>query len=142
MSQPQTQASKARPSAQARALFWLRRGLLLYVACGLLYLGWRFELQQLPRGGVSPLLDYRPGANLLVDRRKLAAQAGEALLFRDESGRLLLGRLAQKPIDESRPGLWVLADDPLAQLPDSRSLGPIPAERVVGRVVCALPSFE
>lgn len=142
MSTLETLATRARPSAQARALFWLRRGLLLYAACGLLYLGWRFELQKLPGEGISPLLDYRPGALLLIDRRKLAAQAGEALLFRDESGRLLLCRLAQKPVDESRPGLWVLADDPLAQLPDSRSLGPIPAERVVGRVVCALPSFE
>lgn len=142
MSTPETAAVKPQAGAQARALFWLRRGLLLYVACGLLYLGWRFEVQQLPSAGVSPLLDYRPGANLLIDLRRLGAQAGEALLFRDESGRLLLGRLAHKPADELRPGLWLLADDPQAALPDSRSLGPIPEQRVVGRVVCALPSFE
>lgn len=132
----------SRPTAQARALFWLRRGVLLYALGGVLYLSWRFEVQTLPREGVSPLVAYRPGAHLLVDRRRLGAQPGEALLFRDDLGRLLLGRLAPMPAGETRAGLWLLADDEQAQLPDSRSLGPIAAERVVGRVVCALPSLE
>ena len=119
-----------RPPTAARVLHWLRRGVLLYAALGALYLGWRFEVQTLPRAGVSPLLAFRPGAHLLIDLRRLEARPGEALLFRDDAGRLLLARLAQKPAAEQRAGLWLLADDaPTQQLPDSRSLGPIAPER-------------
>lgn len=142
MSSPETRAAIRKPGAAARTLAWLRRALLLYAALAVIYLSWRFELQKLPSEGVSPLLEYRPGAHLLVDRRRLEAQPGEALLFRDESGRLLLARLGAKPAGEARPGLWLVADDPQARLPDSRSLGPIPPTRVVGRVVCALPLIE
>jgi hypothetical protein len=105
-------------------------------------MNWRFEVQTLPRDGISPLLSLRPGAKVLVDRRELEAQIGEALLFRDEAGRLLLGRLAQKPAHEGRAGLWILSDGEASLLPDSRSLGPIAPERVEGRVVCALPGFD
>ena len=125
-----------------RALVWLRRGVLLYAVGGALYLNWRFDVIGLPGEGVSPLIAYRPGSKLLIDRRSLLGRHGEALLFRDDLGRLLLGRLEQAPPKEERPGLWLVADTVDLSLPDSRTLGPIDPLRVVGRVVCALPSFE
>lgn len=129
-------------SRQARVLLWARRAVFLYAALGALYLGWRFELMTLPAEGVSPLREYRPGTRLLVDRSHREGREGEALLYRDDLGRLLLGRLATTPSGETRSGLWLVTDAEGGELPDSRTLGPISPERVVGRVVCALPTME
>ncbi len=130
------------PQRSRRVLIWVRRVVLLYVICAVLYLSWRFDLRTLPRTGVTPLLEFRPGSHLLIDQRGRAVQAGDALLFRDEQGRCLLARLAAKPGTEGRPGLWLVADNPELALPDSTTLGPIAPEQVVGRVVCALPGME
>ncbi len=131
------------PPERARRVFvWVRRAVLLYAIGAVLYLSWRFDLKTLPRAGVTPLSEFRPGTRLLIDQRGRAAQPGDALLFRDAQGRCLLARLAAKPSAEGRPGLWLVADNPEIALPDSTSLGPIAPEKVVGRVVCALPGME
>lgn len=154
-------AAGARPNAEAsasssvwrpaRLLFWARRLVLAYAAIGAGYLMWRFEVQTLPSGGVSPLVAYRPGAHLLVDTRARDGRVGDALLFHDELGRLLLGRVAERPSAADAPpgssdpgstGLWLLSDREDTELPDSRTLGAVPRERIAGRVVCAIPGFD
>ena len=136
--------SKSNPAPQrARKVFvWVRRVVILYAIGAVLYLSWRFDLKTLPRKGVTPLLEYRPGTRLLIDQRGRAVQAGDALLFRDAQDRCLLARLGEKPVTELRPGLWLLADKHEVALPDSTTLGPIAPEQVIGRVVCALPGME
>ncbi len=130
------------PQRSRRVLAWVRRGVVLYAICAVLYLSWRFDLRTLPREGVTPLLEFRPGTHLLIDQQSRAMHSGDALLFRDAQGRYLLARLAEKPNTEAKPGLWLLADNPGIALPDSTTLGPIAPEQVVGRVVCALPGME
>ena len=105
--------SKSNPAPQrARKVFvWVRRGVILYAIGAVLYLSWRFDLKTLPRKGVTPLLEYRPGTRLLIDQRGRAVQTGDALLFRDAQDRCLLARLGEKPVTELRPGLWLLADN-------------------------------
>ena len=125
-----------------RILFWVRRGLWIYAIFAVVYLAWRFDLQNLPADGVTPLLSFRPGAHLLVDRQDLDAREGNALLFHDDQGHLLLGRVGRAPDGETRPGLWILADNPDVVVPDSRTLGPIAKKQVVGRVLCAVPGLE
>ncbi len=120
----------------------MRRFVLLYAICAVLYLSWRFDLRTLPPEGVTPLIEFRPGSHLLIDQRGRAVHSGDALLFRDAQGRCLLARLVERPGPESRPGLWLLADNPGVALPDSTTLGPIAPEQVIGRVVCALPGME
>lgn len=142
MTDTAAQPARARPSGARQILYWARRGVLLYALFGALYLNWRFDVQTLPREGLSPLMEYRPGCHLLIDRRRLEGREGEALLFRDDLGRLLIGRVAEAPAAETRPGIYLLADNPELALPDSRSLGPIAPQRIVGRVVCALPGLE
>ncbi|HTF87927.1 MAG TPA: S26 family signal peptidase [Planctomycetota bacterium] len=139
MSKEMNQPARTRAPTPRRVLFWVRRGLWIYALCAVFYLFWRFDLQSLPRDAITPLLRFHPGARLLVDRRNLDAREGQALLFHDEQGRLLLGDVGRAPESETRPGLWLLADNPEVQGLDSRTLGPIAKERVVGRVVCALP---
>lgn len=140
-----TRPGTAQGGRSRKLLQWARRLILIYCLGALLYLTWRFEVQTLPAAGVSPLAAFRPGAHLLVDRGASGGAVGDALLYRDEQGRLLLGRLADRPVGEERPGLWLLSDgsgpDGVA-FPDSRSLGPVAPERVEGRVVFAIPGFD
>ena len=142
MSSSSVPAQVLGPSRARQILVWTRRAVLLYAVCGAVYLYWRFDVQSLPREGDSPLLAFRPGAQLLIDRKHKDGRAGDVLLFRDELGRLLLGRVSAPPSPQTRAGVWLLADNPQVSLLDSRTLGPIARNHIVGRVVCALPGME
>lgn len=131
-------------------LLWARRALLVYAIGAAFYLQWRFDLQTLPADGISPLHDFSPGSRLLIDVRERSPRLGEAVLFRDDQGRILLARNEPPPdVDADRAAgwareekFWLSIDNQALDLPDSSDMGPIGAERIVGRVVCALPRFE
>lgn len=125
----------------------IRRVVLLVATSLVLYAWARFDVVVLPEGAVSPLYGIHPGDRLLVDRRPGALGSGSDVLYRAPDGRLLLGRTAEPPADagaEARARLaegarWVLLDRPVEGVPDSRTLGPIQPEALVGRVVLVLP---
>ena len=129
-----------------RFLVLFRRTSLGLALVGLLWLVWRFDLITLPGEARSPLVEVPPGAKLLVDRRPRPAEVGDVLFFRSADGALLLGRVVEPP-----PGLtaeaeaalaagawWIEGDAPGLPLVDSRLLGPIPAERIEGRMLLYL----
>ena len=115
----------------------VRRLVLAYALVALGYLLWRFDVQTLPAEGCSPLLGIRPGAHLLVDRRSRRFREGEILLFRDGTGRLLLARVAQAPPGVEASERWVLTDNPACPGEDSKTLGAVPLDRCVARVLFA-----
>ena len=133
-----------RPTRRHLALF--RRFCLAVSVGGLLWLVWRFDLVSLPAAGNSPLVEIPPGARLLVDRHPRPFEVGDVLFFRGTDGALLMGRVVEPP-----PGLtaeaelaleagawWIEGDTPSLPLVDSRLLGPIPPERIEGRMLLFL----
>ena len=112
----------------------------------LIYLGLRFTVTGLPDEGCSPVMRLQPGDWLLVDLRPGSLEHGDALLFSDGEGELLLGLLG--PVPATAPAehlaaveagdLWIVADNPNCPARDSRALGPIPAEQLRGRIVLGL----
>ncbi len=131
----------------ARFLRALRRACLALAVLLAGYLVLRFDVVELPEGARSPLYGIHPGDRLLVDRYRRLPATGEAVLYRGERGELLLGRATAPPQDLPAPAaqaigagaLWILSECADVPAPDSRELGPIPPERVVGRVVLVLP---
>lgn len=144
------EASPRPRRSSATLLMWVRRALLVYAIGGAFYLQWRFDLRTLPADGISPLHDFSPGSRLLIDTRERSPRIGEAVLFRDDQGRILLARSEVPPdVDAklaagwaSEGKYWLSIDNAALDLPDSSDMGPIGGERIVGRVVCALPRFE
>jgi len=133
------------PSRPERARRWLLRArVFLYAAivAGVAFTVWRYDLVELPAEGCSPLFGFEPGDRLVVDRRPAELAPPRALLYRDPSGTLRLGRVAPFPPEAVRGGgdeLWVLADERDCPSPDSRVFGPLPRDRVAGRVAFSLP---
>ena len=140
------------PRAPALArLLWLferlRLGVYGFLVLGVGYVLWRYDRIELPAEGCSPLSLFVPGDRLLIDLRPGQIEVGAAVLYRGRAGELLLGRVQEPPPTASaatweawdaRRALWIVGDRHDCPGPDSRSLGPIPAEGVEGRVVCAL----
>jgi len=122
-------------------LFWARRFVIL-AAGGLVLYGWkRFDVVSLPEGALSPLHGIHAGDRLLIDRRARPGSGEENWLFRDAHGTLLLGRSMAAPADRqlARDELWLEFEREVPGLADSRSLGPVAASALVGRVVLVLP---
>jgi signal peptidase I len=86
--------------------------------------------------GPSMMPTLRAGDRVVVDRwtyRHRPPRAGEVVLLAMPGGSSLVKRVAD-PAGASRPGVWVLGDNPAASA-DSRVFGPVPAEWAIGRVV-------
>lgn len=130
-----------------RALRRARLAIYLGVVLVVAYHVWRYDLTQLPAGGVSPLEDVPPGSRLVVDLFPRALVAGDAVLYRDSGGQLLLGRVSAPPdsapasvLDACERGaLWVRKDRPEVPGADSLLLGPLERSAIVGRIALALP---
>jgi hypothetical protein len=129
-----------------RFLARARIGLYAFAALAIVYLGWRFDTLTLPEEGCSPIRSIAPGARLFVDLHPRTIDPGDRLLFRAADGELLLG-VAFAPPESAPPEygarvaageIWIVADDPGCPARDSRALGPIPRERVEGRIFLAL----
>ena len=105
---------------------------------GLAWIYGRFDLLTLPTEGCTPLFDLEPGDRVLVDRRPQQLSIGHGVLFSDGDGRLLLGRVSDD-VAVADGELWILTDDPACPGDDSRQLGPVPADRVRGRILFPLP---
>lgn len=114
---------------------WLRRAALPLVALGVLGLLWTFELTRLP-AGMDSMTDIPPGATVLLDRRAGSAREGMAILVELPQGGSLLSRLVRREADGA---LWVENDRLDSRLPDSRSLGALPASCYRGAVLVVFP---
>ena len=123
-----------------RVLNLLRRGLIFYVGGCLLWMLWRFDVQRLPEGSCSPLLEVHPGAYLLVDKRSSRYDDGDLVLFVDANDRILIGSIGTPPasVEPDGDAVWIVTDNPECPGIDSRSLGPIPREQLRGRILFAM----
>lgn len=117
-----------------KRILW--RGTMLASLVGLVFLYWRYDTVRLPAAGCSPLLRFRAGSWLLVDRHPDDYRVGDAVFFERPDEVLLLVAIAE--LGDS--GLCYLAtDDPECPGTDSRSLGWVALEHCVGRVILSLP---
>ncbi|HEX6882582.1 MAG TPA: hypothetical protein VF530_04320 [Planctomycetota bacterium] len=124
------------------------RRVVLFVALALVLYGVaRFDLVLLPEGARSPLYGLHAGDRLLVDRHARHGAEEETWLYRGAAGELLIGRATAPPAGLepaaraalAAGGLWIVAERDVPGVADSRTLGPIPAEGRVGRVLLVLP---
>lgn len=127
-----------------KAEIWLARvrRVVIFLVLGLILYGWRrFEVITLPAGALSPLYGIHAGDRLLVDRHADPTPGEADWLFRDAHGTLLLGRAKEPPPGARLEGeeLWIEFERPVEGLEDSRTLGPVRAEALEGRVVLVLP---
>lgn len=115
--------------ARLRRLVWI----VAIAAVGYLYL--RFDNLTLP-AGCSPLLRFAPGNRLLLDLRPGELAAGDAVVFEDGSGTLLLGLVEATDPEE---GHWLVTDNPDCPGRASGELGWIPARSIAARILFAWP---
>lgn len=75
----------------------------------------------------------QPGQTVLMERRRRMPKPGDLVVAEhpQRPGFLVIKRVSHKV-----PGGWILLGDNPAQSSDSRTLGPFPDERLIGRVVC------
>ena len=118
----------------SRILPWARRATLIVAAVAGIYIWNRFEVFDLPEEGCSPLLSLAPGTTLWVDTRPRGYAVGDVVFFESAGGDVLIAMVDSIPAEDS---YWVLTDNPDCPGADSSELGPIPAERMRGRVVFA-----
>ncbi len=129
---------------QSDVIRLLRRGrLLAYVVIGALvtYGFLRYDLANLPAEGCSPLHGLEPGSRIVLDRWCGRPLPGAAVFFEGAGGELLLGRVAEpgETLVLGPDALWILSERADCPGRDSRTLGPIPTKKVVGRVAAVLP---
>jgi len=78
------------------------------------------------------------GDRVLVDMwtyGQRAPRIGELVLFEGPEGEVMVKRLAPPPPHaQAGLGFWLLGDNPAASR-DSRRFGPVPADRLLGRVI-------
>ncbi len=129
---------------------WLARLRLLLYALILGLVGlfvWRFDSVRLPKEGCSPLWAFAPGDWLVVDVRPSSITVGDAILFRGPRGELLLARVVEPPRSAPPPiweayargELWVEGEREDCPGADSRTLGVLGLEQVVGRIALVMP---
>lgn len=111
----------------------------IFAAGAAVWIGSRFEFLSLPREGCTPIRGLQPGARLLVDRSPSLLADGRVVLWRGSDEAVHLGRLAPAPQPIAPDQVWIVVDDPDCPAPQSSSVGPIPRERVAGRVLMTLP---
>ena len=135
-----------RSTAVRRGLARARIGVYALVAVAIVYFAWRYDTLKLPSEGCSPIRSIAPGARIFVDLHPGELHLGDRMIFRAADGELLLGVIAEPPASAppeylarvAAGELWIVADDPTCPARDSRALGPIPAERIAGRVFLSL----
>ena len=118
-------------------------GLFGFVGFGV----WRYDIVRLPKEGCSPLAAFEPGDRLVIDLHPSAVNEGDAVLFQNPAGELLLGRVGSPPRSAPpetwaaiRAGkLWIVGERADCPQADSRRHGPIDPEQLAGRVASALP---
>jgi hypothetical protein len=123
---------------------WATRILVVLIVATGAYGFLRFDTVRLPGDGCSPVHGIDPGARLLLDAWARSPAIGDVVLYRDEAGTLLLGRVRPRPDGTADPApgeasFWVLGERESCPSPDSRQLGPIAASRLSGRVVYVHP---
>ncbi len=132
--------------SQAKLLRRIRVGFYVILLLGGGYLWLRFEMVPIPEDAYSPLVEFDPGARLVVDTHFGELQVGDVVLFEGDPGEILFGRIEEPPPSAPREiwdaveggELWIEGDRPDVPVRDSRILGTIPRERVTGRVAFAL----
>ena len=132
--------------SQRKLLRRTRVAFYVVLLLGAGYLWWRFEMVPIPEDAYSPLVEFDPGARLVVDRCFDDLREGDIVLFEGEPGEILFGRIERPPPSASREiweawesgELWIVGDRPDVPVRDSRILGTIPRESVTGRVAFAL----
>ena len=108
---------------------------------------WRYDVIRLPEAGCSPLTDFQPGARLVIDQHPGDIAQGDAVLFENPAGELLLGRIGQPPPSAPQAywdavedgALWIVGENPDCPQADSRRHGPLARERVRGVIASILP---
>jgi hypothetical protein len=108
---------------------------------------WRYDLVRLPPTGCSPLADLDPGTRMIVDLHPGELSAGDAVLYADGAGTLLLGRVGTPPPSAPaavwaacRAGArWIVKEVEACPGDDSTRLGPLPREAIHGRIAGTVP---
>ncbi len=118
-----------------RAARWLRRVSLPLFAVGVIALLLTLELTRVPPG-MDSMPDIPPGSTVLLDRRTGSVRPGMAVMVDLPEGGTLLTRLVRL---ESGGSLWVENDHAASALPDSRSVGALPAACLRGSVLVVFP---
>ncbi|MEX1023833.1 MAG: hypothetical protein WD226_02045 [Planctomycetota bacterium] len=126
-----------------RARIAIYVGVLVVVAYFIL----RYDMVGLPGEGCSPLVALTPGERLVVDRWVGEPELGALLLFSDGADEILLGKLSTLPHSApprmhaaiERGSYWIVTDAPDCPGRDSRVMGPIEPDDVVGRILFSLP---
>ena len=129
-----------------RFLLRARIAVWVFALLAAAYLWLRFESIRLSEDGCSPVRALAPGDRLIYDKRPGRLTAGDVLIFRGPDDELLLG--ISRAVPASAPSdmhaefeagmLWIEGDATGCPSLDSRSMGPIDPDRVVGRLVYSL----
>lgn len=117
---------------QAKLQRGLRRFTLFAAAAGVLYLYTRFELLTVPETGCTPVLRFAPGSTMLLDTRPRPLVPGDGVVFDAGNGATSLGLVRECRPDGSA---WIEVDADDCPGPSSETLGWIPADRLLARVV-------
>ncbi|MEX1207929.1 MAG: S26 family signal peptidase [Acidimicrobiia bacterium] len=88
----------------------------------------RFEIAE---ESMTPAL--MPGDWVLAVKRPRGIRVGDVVVFEMQPGFEVVKRVAEPPPGSA--GLWLLGDHPGAGSVDSRSLGAIPRDRVIARLI-------
>lgn len=118
---------------QAKLLRTLRRATVFIAVLGTVYLVTRFQTITLPSQGCSPVARFAAGDRLVVDGRPRPLEAGDAVLIRDDSGRLQLTLIDS--LRDTDGYLWCVSNVPECPGFSSADAGWIGPERVAGRVL-------
>ncbi len=134
-SAPDVPPKRPVPAAPSlRAARFVRRAMLPFaIVCGVV-LWWCFGVLRVPQG-MDTTPEAPPGSVCIIDKRQGSAQPGKLAFVDLPAGGTLLSRITAR--DER--GLLTLTNDRAqSQLPDSRTLGPLPVARVRGTVLVVL----
>ena len=95
----------------------------------------RLVAYEIAERSMEPAL--RPGDWVLGIRTPRRLSPGDVVVSRDPrgSGMELVKRVAEPPGPITPDAVWLLGDNPAAGSVDSRSLGPVPRDRVTARLL-------
>ena len=129
-------------AGRRKALRSIRVGLVIFALASLYYINTNFEFLRLPEDRCTQISAFEPGVTLLVYTSPKTEDLvfGDVVLFTLDSDAVTYGRLGTPPGAKegelvSAGGYWILGDNPECPMDDSISLGAIPADRIVGRVL-------
>lgn len=129
---------------------FLKRARIVVYVLVLVVVGYhvlRYDLLRLPDGYCSPIARFSPGDRLLVDRWTEAYQVDDPVLFRSLDDKMLLGVVRELPpsapdemhLSVAEGALWIVTTAADCPGTDSRRLGPIHPDDMVGRIAMRLP---